>query len=87
MMEKKLSGTTKIRNADNKESKKVIRFHLWSGGSIRKPEKYTTIPIPISKITTDNNSLSTDQSSGSEKHFMVFIILINANKGIETIKQ
>jgi hypothetical protein len=39
MIEKKLSGTTNIRNAENKESKKVTRFHLCIGGSSRKPEK------------------------------------------------
>jgi hypothetical protein len=87
MMEKKLSGTTKIRNADNKESKKVIRFHLWLGGSSRKPEKYTTIPIPISDIRTDNNSFSTVQSCGSEKNLKLFRNVNNPYNGIVTIKQ
>ena len=86
-MEKKLRGTTKIRNADKIESKKVIKFHLWLGGSSRKPEKYTVIPMPVSDKTIDNNSFSTVQSSGSEKYFILLRIRNNPYNGIVTIKQ
>jgi hypothetical protein len=87
MSEKKPRGTANTRNSENQESKKVLRFHLCTGGSSKNPEKYAVIPMHRSDRTIADNSFSIVHSSGFEKYFMLFKILINPNRGIATIKQ